>query len=182
MTDPDSWVGTDELLADAAQRARAYVEGVDRRPVAPTPEALAGLDRFDEPLPEHPTDPRSTLALLDEAGSPATIASTGPRYFGFVTGGTMPVALASAWLGSAWDQNTALPVMSPVAARLHATTSSWLVDLLGLPEGTATAFVTGATMANATALDAARDHLLAREGWDAAARGLFGAPELTVVA
>ena len=182
MIDPTAWVGTDELLADAALRAREYVESVDRRPVAPTPAALAALEMLDEPLPEDPTDPRATLALLDEVGSPATMASTGPRYFGFVTGGTMPIALASAWLGSAWDQNAALPVMSPVAARLHETTRRWLVDLLQLPASTAAAFVTGATMANATALAAARDQLLARQGWDVHAHGLFGAPPLTVVA
>lgn len=173
--------GLRELLAEAARRAGDYVEGVHRRRVAPTPAALAGLDRFTEALPEHPSDPRATLALLDDAGSAATVASTGPRYFGFVTGGTLPVALAAGWLGLAWDQNAALPVMSPVAARLHEVTRRWLTELLGLPAGTAAAFVTGATTANATALAAARDHQLAAHGWDAARDGLFGAPAPTVV-
>lgn len=174
-------VGRDELLAEAARRARRYVDGVDVRAVAPTAAALADLRRFDEPLPEYPSDPLETLTLLDEAGSPATVASTGPRYFGFVTGGTLPVALAVSWLGSAWDQNAALPVMSPVAARLHEVTRSWLVQLLGLPDSTETAYVTGATMANATALAAARDQQLARVGWDVQRDGLGGAPRLTVV-
>jgi glutamate/tyrosine decarboxylase-like PLP-dependent enzyme len=167
-----------ELLADAAARGRRYVRTVDDRPVAPqSPD----LSRFDEPLPENPSDPMSTLSLLDEAGSPATVASTGPRYFGFVTGGTLPVALAAGWLGMAWDQNTALPVMSPVAARLYEVTTGWLLDLLGLPPGTHVAHVTGATMANATSLAAARDQQLAKAGWDAQADGLFGAPPVTVV-
>ena len=171
----------DELLEDAARRARRYVVGAGHRPPAPSGAALAGLDRFDEPLPETSSDPLDTLALLDDAGSPATVASTGSRYFGFVTGGTLPVALACSWLAAAWDQNAALPVMSPVAARVQEVTRGWLADLLGLPAGTETVFVTGATMANTTALAAARDAQLAVAGWDVQSRGLFGAPELTVV-
>lgn len=184
MTVQDSGVDRDRdaLLAEAARRARRYVEGVGQRPVAPTPQALTDLTRFDEALPDRPSDPLATLALLDDVGSPATMASTGPRYFGFVTGGTLPIALAAAWLTSAWDQNAALPVMSPIAAHLHEVTRSWLVSLFGLPAGTATAFVTGATMANATALAAARDQQLARVGWDVQHDGLAGAPPLSVVA
>lgn len=159
----------------------SYLAGVDRRPVAPDASALAGLDRFDEDLPEGPGDPLLTIARLDEAGSPATVASTGGRYFGFVTGGTLPAALASSWLAAAWDQNSALPVMSPVAARLHEVATRWLVELLGLPPGSAAAFVTGATMANTTALAAARDRQLEKAGWDVQSDGLFSAPELTVV-
>jgi glutamate/tyrosine decarboxylase-like PLP-dependent enzyme len=169
------------LLADAAVRAGRYLDGLDARPVAPDGAALAGLDRFDEPLPEVPGDPGATLALLDEAGSAATVASAGGRYFGFVIGGSHPVAVATSWLATAWDQNAALPVMSPVAARLHEVVTGWLADLLGLPAGTAAVFLTGASMANTTALAAARDHQLARAGWDVQANGLFGAPELTVV-
>ena len=169
------------LLSEAAARAGRFLDDVDRRPVMPTQTDLAGLRRFDEPLPEHPSDPRQTLVLLDEAGSSATVASAGPRYFGFVTGGTLPVALAAGWLGMAWDQNAALPVMSPVAARLHEVTRNWLVELFGLPQFTAAAFVSGATMANATALAAARDHQLSTAGWDVPQHGLCGAPPITVV-
>jgi glutamate/tyrosine decarboxylase-like PLP-dependent enzyme len=169
------------LLSDVAERAGRYLAGLDERPVAPDAAALAGLARFDEPLPELPGEAAATLALLDEAGSPATMASAGGRYFGFVTGGSHPAALAAAWLATAWDQNTALPVMSPTAARLHEVVTGWLGDLLGLPAGSAAVFVTGATMANAAALAAARDQQLARVGWDVQADGLFGAPELTVV-
>jgi len=170
-----------KLLADAAERARRYLAGLDERPVAPDQAALAGLVAFDEPLPEGPGDPAATVALLDEAGSPATVASAGGRYFGFVTGGSLPVAVAANWLAGAWDQNTALPVMSPVAARLHQVVTGWLTGLLGLPAGTAAVFVTGTAMANTAALTAARDEQLARAGWDVQSNGLFGAPELTVV-
>jgi glutamate/tyrosine decarboxylase-like PLP-dependent enzyme len=169
------------LLAEVAGRAGRYLAGLDERPVAPDGAAVAGLARFDEPLPDRPRDATETLALLDEAGSPATMASAGGRYFGFVTGGSHPVALAAGWLATAWDQNAALPVMSPAAARLHEVATRWLVELLGLPAGSAVAFVTGATMANAAALTAARDQQLGRAGWDVQADGLFGAPELTVV-
>ncbi len=169
------------LLEDAGVRARRYVASVDTRRVFPDAAALAGLDRFDEPLPESPSDPAATLALLDQAGSPATVATTGGRYFGFVTGGTLPVALGAAWLGAAWDQNSALPVMSPVAARLQDVVTDWLSELLGLPAGTAAVFGPGATMANTTALAAARDQQLAAAGWDAPSEGLFGAPPVTVV-
>jgi glutamate/tyrosine decarboxylase-like PLP-dependent enzyme len=169
------------LLADAAGRAGRYLAGLDERPVAPDGAALAGLAGFDEPLPEVAGDPAATLALLDEAGSAATVASAGGRYFGFVIGGSYPVAVAAGWLATAWDQNAALPVMSPVAARLHDVVTRWLVELLGLPAGSGAVFVTGASMANTAALAAARDHHLARVGWDVQADGLFGAPELTVV-
>lgn len=171
----------DELLTDAAERARRYLASVDERPVAPDAAALAGLASFDEPFPEHSGDPSATLALLDDAGSPATMASTGGRYFGFVVGGSLPVALAANWLASTWDQNAALPVMSPVAARLHEVVTGWLNDLLGLSPSTTAVFVTGSAMANTTALAAARDQQLLRVGWDAQGAGLFGAPEVTVV-
>ena len=174
-------MSTPELLADAAGRAIRYLETLDRRGVAPGPTALAGLRLFDEPLADDPVDPAGTLALLDEAGSPATVASAGGRYFGFVIGGSLPVTVAANWLATAWDQNNALPVMSPVSARLHDVVSGWLVDILGLPAGTQAAFLTGASMANTTALAAARDHQLAAVGWDVQSRGLFGAPEITVI-
>jgi len=169
------------LLTDAAERARRYLSGLANRPVAPAVPALEALVAFDEPLPDVPGDPAETLALLDEAGSPATVASAGGRYFGFVTGGAYPVAVAANWLAAAWDQNTALPVMSPVAARLHEVVTGWLTSLFGLPAGIVAVFESGAAMANTTALTAARDRQLARAGWDVQASGLFGAPELTVV-
>lgn len=147
----------------------------------PDRAALDALAAFDERLPEQPGDPAATLALLDEAGSPATVASTGGRYFGFVTGGTLPVAVAANWLATVWDQNAALPVMSPVAARLHDVVTGWLTGLLGLPATAAATFMTGSAMANTAALAAARDQQLSRAGWDVQASGLFGAPELTVV-
>ena len=171
----------DDLLRFAADAALGYTASVDDRRVFPDPAAVEALAAFDEPLPDNGTDAASTLRLLTEVGGPATVATTGPRYFGFVNGATLPVALGAAWVVSAWDQNTALPVMSPVSATLQEVSRGWLVDLLGLPEQTAAAFVTGATVANATCLAAARDALLDRLGWDVQNDGLFGAPEIDVV-
>jgi glutamate/tyrosine decarboxylase-like PLP-dependent enzyme len=173
--------GRPALLRDACQRALAYLGGLAERRVGPAAEAVAALDRLDFALPGPGRDATEVLRMLDELGSPATVASAGPRYFGFVTGGTLPVAQAAAWLGAAWDQNAALTVMSPVAARLNAVALRWVAELLALPAGTGGGFVSGATLANATCLAAGRDAVLARHGWDAAGQGLAGAPPVTVV-
>jgi glutamate/tyrosine decarboxylase-like PLP-dependent enzyme len=180
-SEPRSSGGATSLLRAAADRAIAYAETVDERLVAPSVGALAALAAFDEVLPESGHDAESTIRMLDEIGSPATMATTGANYFGFVNGATYPAALGASWLVNAWDQNAALPVMSPVAAKLHDVAAAWLVDLLGLPSASGVVFVTGATVANATCLAAARDELLARFGWDAQADGLFGAPDFEVV-
>lgn len=169
------------LLAEAARRAVAYLNGLENRNVFPNPQALAGLASFDEALPAGPSDPLETLSLLDTAGSPATVASAGGRYFGFVTGGSLPAALAAGILSTAWDQNGAMRVSAPVAARLEEITLGWLVEALGLPQGTGGGFVSGATMANFSGLAAARHALLQQVGWDVEANGLFGAPPITVV-
>ncbi len=170
-----------ELLQDAAKRGIRYLNSLPERRVAPSPDAVQNLDRFLEPLPELPTDPEAVLALLDELGSPGTIASAGSRYFGFVTGGSLPAALAANWLAGAWDQNAGLVTTSPVAAKIEEVALTWLVDVLKLPKSTGGGFVTGATMANFTALAAARHAVLKRAGWDVTTRGLYGAPEVTVV-
>ncbi|MBK9943061.1 MAG: aminotransferase class V-fold PLP-dependent enzyme [Kouleothrix sp.] len=170
-----------DLLHATAARAAQYLAGLDTRSVAPTAEALAGLAALGGPLPDTPTDPAAVLALLDQAGSPATVASAGGRYYGFVVGGTLPAALAASWLATAWDQNAGMAVLSPVSAALETIAQGWLLDMLALPPEAGVGFVTGATMANFCGLAAARHALLQRAGWDVAARGLFGAPPITVV-
>jgi glutamate/tyrosine decarboxylase-like PLP-dependent enzyme len=169
------------LLTDASARAARYLEGLPSRAVQPAAAALAALRAFDEPLPEQPGDPAATLKLLDEVGSPATMAMAGPRFFGFVIGGSLPVALAANWLTGAWDQNAAYYPSTPSAAFLEQIALRWLLDILQLPPGCAGAFVTGATVANFCALAAARHRVLARAGWNVEAQGLFGAPPITVV-
>jgi glutamate/tyrosine decarboxylase-like PLP-dependent enzyme len=121
------------------------------------------------------------VEILDRIGSPATVASAGGRYFGFVVGGSLPAALAANWLAGAWDQNALCSTTSPVAARLEEISLRWLLELFHLPAGCVGSFVTGAMMANLTALAAARHAILNRLGWDVESHGLFGAPPVTVV-
>ncbi len=170
-----------ELLTDSAQRAIAYLESLETRAVAPTAAAVAALDRLDTPLPDGPTAPADVLRELDEVCSPATMAMAGPRFFGFVIGGALPVTLAANWLAGAWDQNSALYNVTPGTAQLERVALDWLLALLGLPADSGGGFVTGATVANFTALAAARYGLLERVGWNVANDGLFGAPPITVI-
>jgi len=169
------------LLQAATQRSIRYLERLETRKVAPSPEAISRLTEFDGALPDGPTDPEAVLALLDDFGSPATVSTAGSRYFGFVIGGSLPVTVAANWLAGAWDQNAGLEVSSPVAAALEQITLRWLLDVLFLPAEAGVGFVTGATMANFTGLAAARHAILQTLGWDVEAHGLFGAPPVTVV-
>jgi glutamate/tyrosine decarboxylase-like PLP-dependent enzyme len=170
-----------DLLDDACRRAQHYLASLDERAVAPSPGALAALARFDGPLPQQSSPPGQVLAELDEWGSPATMASAGRRFFGFVIGGSLPVTVAASWLASAWDQNAGLVVASPINAKLEQVALEWVKDLCRLPPDCGGGFVTSATAANFSALAAARHALLERAGWDVEARGLFGAPAITVV-
>ena len=170
-----------DLLDNASRRAQRYLASLETRAVAPSPEALAALASFDRPLPQQLSSPEEVLAELDEFGSPATMASAGGRFFGFVIGGSLPVTVAANWLATVWDQNAGLVVTSPVNARLEKVALEWLKDLFHLPAESAGGFVTSATAANFSALAAARHALLARAGWDVEAQGLFGAPPITVV-
>jgi len=169
------------LLKRAARDAMDYLEGVYQRRVSPAAEAVAKLNALRGPLPPGPTSAEAVLHLLDEYGSPATVANGGGRYFGFVNGGCVPAAMAAGWLVTAWDQNAAFLVQSPTAITLEEVALEWVRELFGLPVGTGGAVVTGATMANLTALAAARHALLSRAGWDVESDGLFGAPPITVV-
>ena len=154
----------ESLLIDAAQRAARYLDDLQDRPVAPPNGALAEVKKLGGPMPDDPSDPSEVLRVLDEIGSPATTASAGPRYFGFVFGGSLPVTVAANWLAAAWDQNGGVRVGSPMTAELEDIVLDWLRDLLRLPPESAGALVTGATMGNFTALAAARHSLLARQG------------------
>jgi glutamate/tyrosine decarboxylase-like PLP-dependent enzyme len=174
-------IGKDvEVLAEAYGRAESYLRTQRERPVYPGPEAIARLAQLKRPLGDHGIAPARVLEELDTIGSPATVSTAG-RYFGFVNGSTLPAALAANWLAGAWDQNSALRIMSPVAAALEDVALGWIVDVLGLPAGTGGGFVTGATMASFGCLAAARHALLTREGWNVERQGLFGAPEIAVV-
>ncbi len=122
----------DEILKLAAQRAIDYLKGLENRRVSPTPEAIHRLKELGCILPEYSSDPKSVLDLLDQIGSPATVASAGGRYFGFVVGGSLPAALAANWIAGAWDQVASLYATSPVAATLEEITAKWILELLCL--------------------------------------------------
>jgi glutamate/tyrosine decarboxylase-like PLP-dependent enzyme len=175
------YLSMEKLLRETADRASRYLSEINSRRVAPASEDIAGLQALGGPLPQGPSDPAHVLALLDDIGSPATVATTGGRYFGFVIGGSLPAALAANWLAGAWDQNSAMQVMSPVAAKLEEIVLAWMLDLFGLPSTSGAGFVTGTTMANFTCLAAARTSLLKRAGWNVEENGLFGAPPIQVV-
>ena len=132
-------------------------------------------------LPEQGDDPQRVVEELAEIGGRAAVAMAGPRYFGFVIGGSLPSALAADWLTSTWDQNAGLYVAGPAASVVEEAVGAWLLDLFGLPPGAGYGLVTGCQMAHFTCLAAARQAVLDRAGWDVTARGLFGAPEIQVV-
>lgn len=170
-----------QLLAAASERSFSYLKGLESRRVSPSPEAVAGLAGFDAPLQQESIDPMEVLKQLDEIGSPGTMGIAGPRFFGFVIGGSLPAALAANWLASAWDQNTGLFNVTPTTAAIEQVALRWLLDALQLPKDCAGAFVTGTTVAHVTALAAARHAVLEKVGWNVEADGLFGAPPITVI-
>jgi glutamate/tyrosine decarboxylase-like PLP-dependent enzyme len=151
------------------------------RAVAPSAAAIARLKQLEAPIPGDPQDPRAVLARLDDIISPATMAMAGPRFFGFVIGGALPVTVAASWLATAWDQNSGLYPSTPGTAHVEVAALARLLDVLDLPRDAAGAFVTGGTVANLTALAAARHRVLANAGWQVEADGLFGAPPITVI-
>ncbi len=170
-----------KILQDAFARSVRYLETLPERSVQPSTAAIEALAGLDGPLPQEPTPEQEVLERLDAVGSPATLANAGPRYFGFVTGGALPVSLAANWLAGAWDQNAHFVVGSPTAAALENRALAWIREILELPKSWGGGFVTGTTMGNFSGLAAARHHLLGTLGWDVESKGLFGAPEIQVV-
>jgi glutamate/tyrosine decarboxylase-like PLP-dependent enzyme len=179
--DPDA--RTSELLRATAERAIGYRERLPDAHVGPRPgiDAHSLRAALGGPLPAAGEPADATIERLADAIEPGLVAMSGPRYFGFVIGGTLPAALAADWLTSTWDQNVGLFLGTPGAAVVEEVAGEWLVDLFGLPAGTSVGFTTGATMATFTGLAAARHAVLRRAGWDVEAGGLIGAPAVDVV-
>jgi glutamate/tyrosine decarboxylase-like PLP-dependent enzyme len=171
----------DQLLNETLKHAQRYLDGLAGRPVGVPVDPAAIRARFDGPLPAGPTDPLTVIEELVAAAEPGLVATAGPRYFGFVTGGSLPAALAADWLTSAWDQLAGAFVASPAAAAAEAVAGDWMAELFGLPAGVSCGFVTGATVANFTALAAARRAVLLRRGVDVDRVGLVGAPPVHVL-
>ena len=172
---------TISLLHDVERHARNWFSALDTRPVHAAATADELRQTLGGPIPDRGADPAAVVRLRADAGTRGTIAAAGPRYFGFVIGGSLPAAVAGDWLVSMWDQNSAVFAMSPVVSVIEQTTASWLRDLAGLPPTMSVGFVTGCQMASFTALAAARHRVLRDAGWDVEADGLFGAPPIEVI-
>ncbi len=168
-------------LDRAHQHALRWLTSLADRDVPPRAGATEVADRLGRELPDGPTDAAAVVDLLAEASEPGLTAIPSGRFFGFVMGGTHPAALAADWLTSAWDQNAGLRSVTPASMAVEDLAEAWVVDLLGLPEGSSVGFVTGGTMANFTCLAAARDEVLRRIGWDVGARGLVASPGVRVL-
>ena len=169
-------------LIRAVDHARRFLPSLPDRPVTVDASFAALVSALGGALSESGDEPARVIDDLAAMALPGLMPTAGPRYFGFVTGGSYPVAVAADWLVSTWDQNAALHVMSPAMSAIEAVTAHWIVDVLDLPRESSVAFVTGAHMANVTGLAAARDEVLRRHGWDVESRGLQGAPTVTVLA
>jgi glutamate/tyrosine decarboxylase-like PLP-dependent enzyme len=170
-----------ELLSKVQRHAAEWFCALGSRKVRASLTTDQLRDQLGGPLPDNGTNPEALTNMLAAAGMQGTVATAGPRYFGFVIGGSLPAALAADWLVSAWDQNSAVYVMSPLVSVIEQITGAWLRELAGLPPSMSFGFVTGCQMANFTSLAAARHRVLANAGWDVEANGLFGAPPIQVV-
>ncbi len=171
----------DRALDAATRHARAWLDDLGTRPVPAQASVERMLEVFGGPLPEDGSDAEAVIDCLGAQAPPGLVAMGSGRFFGFVIGGTHPVALAADWLVSAWDQNAGLRQVTTANSAIEETAAAWLLELLGLPAGSGVGFVTGCTMANFTGLAAARGALLRKVGWDAARDGLFGAPRVRVL-
>lgn len=170
-----------DLLNLAASHAIEYLDRVDDRPVKAMATAAELRSALGGAVPKTGESPDNVIDRLAAAGLSGTVATAGPRYFGFVVGGSVPAAVAADWLVSAWDQNCGIYALSPMVSVVEEITAGWLKSIAGLKSDASVGFVTGCQMANFTALAAARHHVLREAGWDVEARGLHGAPPVTIV-
>ncbi|CAN5785457.1 aminotransferase class V-fold PLP-dependent enzyme [soil metagenome] len=172
---------TATLLRRTSELASEFLAGLPERrvPARATLEELRASLSFDLPAAGEPA--HQVIEALARDGDPGVMASAGPRFFGFVIGGSLPAALAADWLVSTWDQNAGLYVPGPSLAVAEETAARWLLELLGLPPTASVGLTTGCQMSHFVALASARRAVLLREGWDVEAQGLNGAPEVHVV-
>ena len=169
------------LLRQTAELAADFLDGVGTRRVGARASHDDLVASFGGPLASRGEAPGEIVSDLARIADPGLIASAGPRYFGFVIGGSLPAALAADWLTSAWDQNAGLYAIGPAASVAEEVAAGWLVELFGLRAESSVGFSTGATMASFTALAAGRHSVLERAGWNVEDDGLQGSPEIAVV-
>jgi glutamate/tyrosine decarboxylase-like PLP-dependent enzyme len=178
MSDPSEETRTLEVALEIASE---YLRGLSGRHVGPRADSVEIMAALGGELADEGIAPDTVIRRMAEAVEPGLVASSGPRYFGFVFGGALPASIGADWLAAAWDQNAVLHAASPAAAALEQVAGEWLLDLLGLPLDSGFGLPGGAGLANVVALAAARHAVLAREGWDVEARGLYEAPEITLL-
>jgi glutamate/tyrosine decarboxylase-like PLP-dependent enzyme len=168
-------------LHRASELAERYLSELPRRPIgaSTTPEEMAL--RLDMPLPDHGIKPEEAVAEWMREADLGIVPINGPRYFGFVMGGTLPAALGGDVLASAVDQNGGMWTMSPAAAQTELTVLRWLKELFGLPLEWTGVITSGATMSNLVGLAAARQWAGERIGFDPAEDGIGGRPAIPVV-
>lgn len=171
-----------EIFKQAQQYSFEYLENVFDRNVYPTEEALNNLSKFEEELPLNSTKAENVLEQLNQFGSPATTATLGGRYFGFVCGSVVPIGLAAKNLGTYWDQAPAMNVLSPIGSKLESVVEKWLIQLFNLPKGSSAGFVSGTSTANLCGLAAARYRILKKNNWDINQKGLYNAPKIRIIA
>lgn len=170
-----------DILEQTAALAREFLESLPTRKVGASADVESLRKALGGPLPDEGVDPAKVIEELVRKSDPGVVASAGPRYFGFVVGGSYPVAVAADWMTSAWDQNVGLYVLSPAAAVIEEVAAAWILDVLGLPHSAGVGFVTGGHMANFVGLAAGRHEVLRRVGWNVEEQGLIGAPPVNVV-
>ncbi|PHX04317.1 pyridoxal phosphate-dependent decarboxylase family protein [Vibrio splendidus] len=168
-------------LESSLKHAVSYLESLADRPVDKGTTSQALREAIGGDLPLRPTDPSQVINDMVKNVDAGLMASGGARFFGYAIGSSFPASLAADWLVSAWDQNVPYYVSSPSMSVVEETAAEWMVELLGLNQGTAVGFTSGAQEAIYTGLITARNTLLERAGWDVVTKGLFGAPRINVV-
>ncbi len=170
-----------EIFKQTQQFSLDYLENIFNRNVFPTEEAIDDLSKFDEEFPLSSSEAKNVIAQLHQYGNPATTATLGGRYFGFVCGSALPVGLAAKSLGTFWDQSPSMNVLSPIGNKLETVVEKWFIELFNLPKNSSAGFVSGTSIANLCGLVAARYRILKNNNWDVNLKGLMGAPKIRIV-
>ena len=165
----------EDLLETAVHTANQFLDTLPKRPAAIKPSHPAQAN-----LTTNGIGAKAALAQFQSRFGAGMSGSAGPRYFGFVTGGTTPAALLGDWLASVYDQNVAAD-MDSAAPQVENEAIHFLRQLFGLPETFAGTFVSGATVSNFVGLAQGRQWAARQSGIDIAQSGLYGLPPIPVL-
>ena len=165
----------------AGEYAQKYVAEIRNKRVFPNSADLNALSHFNESLPEQGCKAKAVIEKLNQYGAPATVSTTGGRYFGLVVGGSTPASMGASILNAAWDQVAILENTAPTAIYLERLAAQWILELMELPTNSSVGFTTGSSLANLVGLAAARNAQYKKLGVNVDQCGLSGAPPLKVV-